>query len=306
LKGLWGLPILAIGLVLCGCGGSGGSGGGGGVVVAPTEKIFFTVYNDEDDGTIYSMDPNGSNVMPLTEGDDDNYRPIGSLANGKVYFASVLSGSYQIWEVNDDGTFPRRVTDMPSGANPSPHSVSPDGKYLLATAINILSPTSQGDVVRINVATGAYEDIGSSESPEFNPCYSPSGSKIVFGRDLGPNGNDMYTMNANGSNVQVLRATADDEYDARFSPDGSKIAFTLGSGSTYRIFVMPSGGGAATPVTDSAGNYTMAAFSRDGSKIIARCKGDDGLTSLGTVSIGSTTFAPFQTPEGFPSEPFWR
>ena len=93
--------------------------------------------------------------------------------------------------------------------------------------------------------------IGGTGRRESYPTWSPDGSKIAFVSDRDRDGgDDIYVMNADGTNP--VRLTQHDGYDSEpaWSPDGTKIAFTFRSGK-YRdkaeIYVIPSGFAALTP-----------------------------------------------------------
>ena len=97
------------------------------------------------------------------------------------------------------------------------------------------------------------------------PKWSPDGTKIVFWAQ--PSGSDdIYTMNADGSNVVNLNVAGS---DPNWSPDGSKIVFTGGAG----IVVMNADGSNQTRLTSEG---QSPAWSPDGSKIVFQDGGNSG------------------------------
>ena len=64
---------------------------------------------------------------------------------------------------------------------------------------------------------------------DFDPTWSPDGSKIAFVSNR-EGGFQIFSMNADGSNVQRLTNQPADNYQPAWSPDGTKIAFTRGGG----------------------------------------------------------------------------
>ncbi len=62
---------------------------------------------------------------------------------------------------------------------------------------------------------------------DFDPDWSPDGTKIAFVSNR-TSGFQIFTMNADGSNVQQLTNGAVDTGQPKWSPDGTKIAFTRG------------------------------------------------------------------------------
>ncbi len=80
-------------------------------------------------------------------------------------------------------------------------------------------------------------------------------TQIIFVSNRGgiingtPNGNDIYTMNADGTNVQRLTTNTSSEYEPQWNPAGTRIAFTTNRDSTtgwdgnWEVYSMDSAGG---------------------------------------------------------------
>lgn len=64
---------------------------------------------------------------------------------------------------------------------------------------------------------------------DFDPAWSPDGTKIAFVSNRESNF-EIFTMNADGSNVQQLTNDGVQNGQPKWSPDGTKIAFTRGGG----------------------------------------------------------------------------
>jgi Tol biopolymer transport system component len=115
---------------------------------------------------------------------------------------------------------------------------------------------------------------------------SPDGSRICFA-SVGPVRN-VYVVGSDGSNVVRLTNDADVESIPRFSPDGRQIAFRSNRGGLWRIWSVPSDGGALTPVADDAkgppvwapDGAALAYASSDGWRIL---RWEDGRTSTETM-----------------------
>jgi Tol biopolymer transport system component len=98
--------------------------------------------------------------------------------------------------------------------------------------------------------------------PEFDPSWSPHGSRIVY-RDSrrGVNRNDeIYVMNADGSHQHNLTRSPMNEWSPDWSPDGKLIAFYSG-----QLFVMRRDGRGAREITSVEGEYP--AWSPDGRRV---------------------------------------
>jgi Tol biopolymer transport system component len=65
---------------------------------------------------------------------------------------------------------------------------------------------------------------------DFDPAWSPDGSKIAFVSNRENSSFEIFTMNADGSNVHQLTNDQVSDGQPMWSPDGTKIAFTRGGG----------------------------------------------------------------------------
>ncbi len=127
-------------------------------------------------------------------------------------------------------------------------------------------------------------------SSGFEPAISPDGSKIVFtsNRDYvepwccdepppdspGPNpeslgdGEEIYVMNADGSNQTRITTNESRDIAPSWSPDGSKIIFQSNQTGQWQIFTINPSGGDLTRITTTSSNEGQPQFSPDGSKIV--------------------------------------
>jgi Tol biopolymer transport system component len=93
-----------------------------------------------------------------------------------------------------------------------------DGRIVLSTEDDVYSANADGTgLVRLTRRPGA----------EFDPAWSPDGSRIVY-RDSrrGINEDDeIYVMNADGTHVRDLSKDPENDWGPDWSPDGSTIVF---------------------------------------------------------------------------------
>ncbi len=131
-----------------------------------------------------------------------SYIPTYTPDQTKIVFGSQLDGLVSAaWIMNADGSNPARRTPAPLEAGPS--DVSPDGEHVL-----LVSQTNTGNPTAIYVMKLDGGDLrqltrpGDSSSDAI-PGYSPDGKKIVFvsNRLNSENSLDIFTMNADGSNI---------------------------------------------------------------------------------------------------------
>lgn len=194
------------------------------------------------------------------------------VPTGKIAFVNDRGGKGQIYVMNSDGTGVTRLTNN-LGQDNDPNW-SPDGAKL------VFKRTRDGGKGQIHVmnadGTGSRRLTTDSAAKDAfenaQPAWSPDGSKIVFvsTRDGRP---QIYTMHADGTNIERLTNSPRLDLEPSWSPDGSKIIFQrfitpdLGVPGQNIYTVKPDGSGlkqlTATPMKSNGD----AKYSPDGSKV---------------------------------------
>jgi hypothetical protein len=106
----------------------------------------------------------------------------------------------------------------------------------------------------------------SSSGDDKYPSWSPDGTKIVFDTDR--HGDDqIYVMNADGSNQTRLTNNAFADGAPKWSPDGLKIAFHSDRDSNSQIYVMNADGTGQTRLNSSSEEDFEPFWSPDGTQI---------------------------------------
>jgi len=127
---------------------------------------------------------------------------------------------------------------------------------------------------------------GSGRGLDNFPKFSPDGQSIAF-RTNRNGGEEVYVMDANGTNkINVTNHSALDlEFD--WSPDGAQIVFTRLVQETYVIYVINTNGSGLVQVTNSSINSRYAAWSPDGTRIAYSRLITSGNTSFWQVVVRS-------------------
>jgi len=125
---------------------------------------------------------------------------------------------------------------------------------------------------------------------DYNPTWSPDGTKIVFVSERDGN-SEIYTMDADGSDPTNLTLHADEDYNPVWSPNGDRIAFMTDREAAgppildttpkiileynVEIFSMNTDGTGQTNLTDDSAWDGYPTWSPDGTKIAFQTDRDD-------------------------------
>lgn len=162
-------------------------------------KIVFsgtaTATATSDD--IFTVDANGGGLTQLTTDPGNDDYPAYSPAGRKIAFISDRTGVEQVWLMNADGSHETQLTHS-GGTDDEVPDWSPDGRHI---AYEEGDPPNGRIWVMNSDGTGNHQ-LTSGPGSDFGPAWSPDGKEIAFVRDLGHGDRSVYTMSADGSNVQ--------------------------------------------------------------------------------------------------------
>ncbi len=100
---------------------------------------------------------------------------------------------------------------------------SPDGSTLVFHAVGKLWKKALPD--------GTPERLTTSDHNEYEPCFSPDGTAIIYTTWSDAEYGAIYTVGLNGRNPQKLTERPGYYHTPRFSPDGTQIVYRRGSGN---------------------------------------------------------------------------
>jgi eukaryotic-like serine/threonine-protein kinase len=223
--------------------------------------------------------------------------PLPTADGGLFYAANPNGVDLDLWWRSSSKNEPRRfTTGVGEYAEPR---MSSDGRRLVSTLIEY-----RRALVSVPVAfegSTRFRNLTDGFGGDLEPCVSPRTGRIVFSSSRSGNRN-LWTADADGSNLRPLTSDAAIEERPAFSPDGREVAFVADRGGERGIWVVNSDGGtprrlASTPVLDTL------TWSADGQRIAYAVPAVDA-PQLSIVTVNDGTVHRLPTPNGAHS-PSW-
>jgi TolB protein len=203
-------------------------------------KLAVAVFPSDAPRAIWVVDADGTNAAKIAEGDNVS-RPSWSPDGGEIVFAVDTKQGSSIHIMNADGTGDRVIGASTQGEDYFSVSFSPDGTQLLFDR-----GTDSGFGIFVMDVDGSDVRRISAGTSDYDPSWSPDGTKIVFTRQEQGAESDIYVMRADGTNVSRLTNDGPGVTNLypEWSPDGNEIAYVAGvSGGPGSVVVMNRDGG---------------------------------------------------------------
>lgn len=125
-----------------------------------------------------------------------------------------------------------------------------------------------GSIQQINGNGTALQPLLDAEGLYYHDiAWSPDGTRLVFSASADAYVYNLYTANADGSNVQMLTSyTQGEAVNAVWSPDGTRVVYNYGTRENSSLFIIDANGG--TPVQIGRSLFG-ASWSPDGVRLAA-------------------------------------
>jgi hypothetical protein len=189
----------------------------------------FSVFGD-----LSVVDVATGHVRRLTHGArayDADVAPDGRT----VVFARRRGDRSDLFTVGLDGKGLRAVTDSAEGVEWSGPRWSPRGDAIVATR---LLPGGWLDLVRVDPATGAVEQLTHDRAKDVEPTWTPDGDAVVFRSDRDGVSN-LYALRLADRSLARVTNVLGGAFQPSVSPDGLSVAYAAYSSRGYDVHIAP-------------------------------------------------------------------
>jgi Tol biopolymer transport system component len=189
---------------------------------------------------LWVMNADGSDPHRVVKNGSENRSPSWGAGNASLYYASFVTGNWEIFRLDLASGVTANLTDDPY-ADQHPR-VSPDGQHVAFHT----NRDVQFEIYVMNADGSDPHDVSRNSADDRYPSWSPDGSRITWSRYI--DSFDLYTMNADGSGQHVVATTPYQELEPSFSPDGASLVCQTNRYPPAGLEVIGVGGGEAHPL----------------------------------------------------------
>jgi serine/threonine protein kinase/WD40 repeat protein len=173
--------------------------------------------------------------------------------------------------------------------------VSPDGRLVAVT-----NRSGQEDLFIVDVATGEIRQITNDAARDRGATWSPDGSKIYFYSQRDENRYEIWSVNADGSNLtRVTHTEGRSVWYPAVSPDGSRLAFYNDEHTFTLDLNRPGAVIESLPAAMQGSRPAFNSWSPDGTRLAGELRGRPGIV---VYSLAERTYRPI-TSAG--TRPIW-
>jgi TolB protein len=245
-------------------------------------------------GSLWKQELDSTVAEQLTSGPGYDYQPDCSPDGRWVVYSSYAKDAIELWAINLETRQSHQLTS--GGAVNVEPRFSPDGKRIAFVSTSykkhfhiFVAQFANGELTDVKQLIGeTRSDVPryyySQFDHEISPAWSPDGTELVFvsNREHIYGTGGFWRMKAEPGAVTREIHYEETAWKARpeFSPDGKRIVYASYLGQQWhQLWVMPSGGGDAFPLSYGDFDNVNPRWSPDGTRI-AFVSNRNGNTSL--------------------------
>lgn len=250
-------------------------GENGRIAFASNRTTGEGVDNPTGDFEIFTMNPDGTRLIQLTNNTDFDFAPDWSSNGRKIAFESDRDNFSEIFVMRADGKKQTRITTNPDFSFDRSPTFSPDGERIAFESNRVVgegvdNPESDVEIFVQNLDGTGLEQLTHNDTREFDrqPDFSPDGEKISFVSNRDQQ-SSVFTMNADGTGERRRSRSPATVFESPgWSPNGEGIVFMSNQDGPDEIHKMRRDGSAQKRLTDNgAPRDAGPVFSPDGRRM---------------------------------------
>ena len=162
----------------------------------------------------------------------------------QIAFASVRSGSVQIWLYSFADEAFEQLTDVPFGA--CQPAWSPDGRLLAFISPCVRNQRIYEDafIFVLDMETREIVQLAVEEG-SFDPAWSPDGSSMLFTKAESGARSGIYRINTSDSSIDQMILGQRLAFNPAWSPEGDRFVFASNNAGYYFLYIMENEPGGA-------------------------------------------------------------
>jgi Tol biopolymer transport system component len=198
----------------------------------PGHNGRFAYRDSSGPSEIWTVGKGGSGATPVTSGATGAEYPSWTPKGKAIVYDSNADGDYEIYVVSASGGAPRQITHNSSVDWAG--NQGPGGRIAF-----VCTKASSEEICTIKTDGTGLKRLTNNHAEDWNPKWSPDGSKIVFSSDR-KGSHDIFVMNSDGSHPTQLTKSSNGEFEPDYAPSGKRIVFWSDSGPS--LWVMSASG----------------------------------------------------------------
>ncbi|HEX7313382.1 MAG TPA: winged helix-turn-helix domain-containing protein [Pyrinomonadaceae bacterium] len=247
-----------------------------GASVTADGSALVTVQTDRVPNVWVAQGGDAARARQITTGTGkfDGYYGLSWAPDGRIVYASMAGGGWDIWVMNADGTGQRQLT-VGARSNYGP-SVSADGRHVVFVSNRAGGPFN---IWRMDADGGNPLRLTSGRGENF-PHITPDGRWVVYAVYGGGQEPAIWKVSIDGG--EPLRLTTRPASWPFVSPDGKSFVCTYGEGpfTASKLAVIPIDGGEPTRLYDVPPTFQANTVWLPDNRGIAYLDGRTGTTNV--------------------------
>jgi dipeptidyl aminopeptidase/acylaminoacyl peptidase len=159
---------------------------------------------------------------------------------------------------------------------------------------------------RVLAAVGMLMAVMLVVSEPAEAAFPGQNGKIAFSSARDGNNSELYSINSDGTALDLITNNAAMDLSPAWSPDGNKIAFTSYRDGNPEIYTMNSDGTGLNRLTNNPEPDGGPAWSPDGSKIVFGSNRDENNGEIYTMNSNGTALDRLTNNTTGDGEPDWQ